>query len=137
MNTARRPRDMGQTLVEFVMVAPLFFALLVGVIEGGRYAFYAQHLHHATREGARYQVVHGSASLDPTGPPDGADIKQAVIDAATVFVLEPDDIQLDWNPNNNHRGTTITVSAAYTFQPIIALFGPLTVTAESSLVINN
>ena len=136
-----RRRQAGQTLVEFALITPIFLALLIGVIEGGRFVFYAEHLNNAVREGARYQVIHGSRSADPTGPtsgdPTGEDIRSAVIDAAMVFEIDPADIDLAWSPDNNRRGTTVTVRAEYTYVPIIGIFGPITISAESSLVINN
>jgi hypothetical protein len=139
--THRGRRSAGQTLVEFALIAPLFIVLLVGIIEGGRYVFYAEHLNNATREGARYQVVHGNRSSAPTGPtsgdPTGEAVKQAVVDAGMVLEIDPADIDLIWSPDNNRRGTTITVRAEYTYSPIINLFGPITIDAESSLVINN
>ena len=63
-----RARSGGQALVEFSLVAPLFFLLLLAVIEGGRFIFYYEILHNATREGARYAIVHGANSYCPSGP---------------------------------------------------------------------
>lgn len=61
----------GQTLVEFAMVAPLFFLLLLSILEFGRAVYYLQILNSAAREGARYAIVHGNESVDPSGPPPG------------------------------------------------------------------
>ena len=55
----------GQALVEFALVAPMFFLLLLGIIEAGRFIFYYEVLHNATREGARYAIVNG-ANVDPS-----------------------------------------------------------------------
>ncbi len=92
----RRP-GAGQALVEFAFVAPLFFLLLFGIIEAGRFIFYYEILNNATREGARYAIVNGANSITscadggPTGPPApnttscdpaGDDVRQAVRDAA-------------------------------------------------------
>jgi hypothetical protein len=43
------------------------------------------------------------------------------------------------NPANNGRGATVTVSASYTYHPIVPLvpLPPITISAESSLVVNN
>lgn len=68
-NTTRRGR--GQALVEFAMIAPLFFLLLLSIIEFGRAVYYIQILNNAAREGARYAIVHGNESTDPSGPPPG------------------------------------------------------------------
>lgn len=64
-------RRRGQALVEFAMVAPFFFMLLLSIVEFGRATYYVQILNNAAREGARYAIVHGNESTDPTGPPPG------------------------------------------------------------------
>jgi hypothetical protein len=67
----RRGRSRGQTLVEFALVAPLFFLLLFSIIEFGRVVYYSQVLNNAAREGARYAIVHGAGSLESGGCPSG------------------------------------------------------------------
>ena len=54
-----RRRRRGQAMVEFALVAPLFFLLLFSIIEFGRAVYYIQMLNNAAREGARYAIVHG------------------------------------------------------------------------------
>ena len=84
-----RRRTKGQSLVEFSLVAPIFFLILFGIVEFGRAVYYIQILNNSAREGARYAIVHGNESTDPTGPPPGfplktnadpyaGDVKQAV-----------------------------------------------------------
>ena len=46
-------------MVEFALIAPLFFFLLFSIIEFGRAVYYIQMLNNAAREGARYAIVHG------------------------------------------------------------------------------
>jgi Flp pilus assembly protein TadG len=78
MSTRSGPRVGGsraQALVEFVLVAPIFFVLLFSIIEFGRAVYYIQILNNAAREGARYAIVHGNESTDPTGPPPGYPLK--------------------------------------------------------------
>ncbi len=69
--TRHHRRGRGQALVEFTLVAPIFFLLLFSIIEFGRAVYYIQILNNAAREGARYAIVHGNESTDPTGPPPG------------------------------------------------------------------
>ncbi|NBO91423.1 MAG: pilus assembly protein [Planctomycetia bacterium] len=47
----------GASVVEFALVAPIFFLLLFGIIEYCRLMFTWQLLNNAAREGARYAVV--------------------------------------------------------------------------------
>jgi hypothetical protein len=63
-----RGRSRGQTLVEFALIAPLFFFLLFSIIEFGRAVYYIQMLNNAAREGARFAIVHGHKSMSPSGP---------------------------------------------------------------------
>jgi Flp pilus assembly protein TadG len=137
------PRSIGQSMVEFALVFPIFIVLLIGLVEGGRYVFYAESLNHAAREGARYAIIHGGNSSAPTGPPHdptGAAVQQAVRDAAVGFG-DPDAIEFPvgptWSPLNNDRGSNVTVTVEYTYMPVVPVFGAITVEAEATLVINN
>jgi TadE-like protein len=136
-------------MVEFALVAPMFFLVLFGIIEAGRFIFYYETLNNATREGARYAIVNG-ANVDPigcpTGPPApgsvacdvaGNDVRARVRNAA-FGVLTPITVDPVWLPDNG-RGSTVTVSATFTYRPLVPLvpLPPITIHAESSLVINN
>ena len=63
-----RRRSRGQAMVEFALVAPMFFLLLFAIIEFGRAVYYIQMLNNAAREGARFAIVHGSESPLPERP---------------------------------------------------------------------
>jgi Flp pilus assembly protein TadG len=54
----------GKALVEFAFVAPLFFLLIVGMIEFGRTIMVMQVMTNAAREGARLAAVGASAETD-------------------------------------------------------------------------
>jgi hypothetical protein len=143
--TRRRAR--GQALVEFAMVAPFFFLLLFGIIEAGRFIFYYETLNNATREGARYAIVNGANTLGcPSGPPapgtsgcdvPGDNVRQKVRDAS-FGVLSPITVTPTWDPDNG-RGSMVTVTASFTYRSLIPLvpLPPITVDAESTLVVNN
>lgn len=147
---AAHRRSRGQALAEFALVAPIFFMVMFGIIEAGRFMFYYETLNNATREGARYAIVHGVNSFDCTGPPapgaasacdpSGADVKQRVRDSAFGVFGTSITVTPEWHdPNNNGRGSTITVTATYTYSSLIPLvpLPAITVKAESSLVVNN
>jgi len=164
---AGRRRGPGQALVEFAIVAPLFFVLMFGLFEFGRAVYYIQVVNNAAREGTRYAIVHGSNSLRPSGPmlngnpwdPTGRDVVQAVdsfavgIDPASLQVMvcwngKPpgpaaapcDNAGGDYGPGNNDPGSTIHVRVTYQFQPVLSGLIPLpsfTLAGESTLVINH
>jgi hypothetical protein len=145
---AGRRRSRGQALTEFALVAPIFFLVLFAVIEAGRFMFYYETLNNATREGARYAIVHGANSFDCTGPPApsatgpcdpaGEDVKQRVRDAAFGVLGSGVAVTPIWDDDND-RGKTVTVTAVFTYTSLIPLLPlpPITVEAESSLVVNN
>lgn len=145
-------RSTGQALVEFAIVAPIFFLLLFGIIEGGRFILYYQTLNNATREGARYAIVHGSNSYCPSGPmppgesaptgcydPVGAKVVQQVKETAFGVLGPSIAVTPEWGPLGNGRDSDVRIRATYTYSTLIPLvpLPPITISAESSLVINN
>lgn len=149
---ARQPRSVGQALVEFALVAPIFFLLLFGIIEAGRFILYYQTLNNATREGARYAIVHGSNSFCPSGPMppgqsapsgcydgSGARVVQQVRDTAFGVLGASVVVTPTWGLTGNGRDSDVTVRATYTYNTMVPLvpLPAITITAESRLVINN
>lgn len=141
-------------MVEFALIAPLFFLLLFSIIEFGRAVYYIQMLNNAAREGARYAIVHGAESQAPSGPfpvtkgavnpidPDGERVVAATKSAAIAIIdAAANDFQVDvrWCANDgdvadcpgthgdgdNGRNQTVKVTVTYTFQPLIAGVVPL------------
>jgi Flp pilus assembly protein TadG len=139
----------GQALVEFALIAPVFFLVLFSIVEAGRFIFYYEMLNNATREGARYAIVHGEQSFKPTGPPhqpSGADVIAKVRQSAVGMAGPALTVTPSWwtdgtetTPGTNERGMTVKVTASYTYSSLIPLvpLPSVTVEAESTLVINN
>jgi Flp pilus assembly protein TadG len=149
----RRSERRGQALVEFALVAPIFFLLLFGLIDFGRYVYYVQILNNAAREGARYAIVHGAKGIPRTGPPDdptGASVKSTVKNYLTGVIGQSSALTVDvcWDTKNgvgpacsgdNSRGTPVSVNVTYQFRSVIPIvpIPPITVQGASKLVINN
>jgi Flp pilus assembly protein TadG len=141
-------RSRGQALAEFALVAPMFLLVFFGIIEAGRFIFYYETLNNATREGARYAIVNGANTIGcPTGPAapgstpcdtSGEDVKQRVRDAAFGVMGTSVTVDPEWSPDNG-RGSTVKVTATYSYTSLIPLvpLPAITVEAESSLVVNN
>lgn len=164
MNTwVQRGRARGQALVEFALIAPIFFLLLFGLIEFGRAVYTIQILDNAAREGARYAIVHGAASTCPSGPmpngeanncdPSGAKVAKEVRRSAIgVAGLTSGDLSVvtRWCSNvstcttglgngTNARNQTVQVGVTYTYRTLVPLV-PLpdfTLTGGSTLVVNH
>jgi Flp pilus assembly protein TadG len=60
----QRNRERGATLVEFSIAATVFITMLFAVLEFGRALWVHNALTDAARRGARYAVLHTSASRD-------------------------------------------------------------------------
>lgn len=145
---AGRRHSRGQALVEFALVAPLFFLILFAIIEAGRFMLYYEMLNNATREGARYAIVNGANTLGcASGPPalgtsacdePGNRVIARVRDAAFGVLGDGVTVVPTWHPDNG-RGSTVTVAATYVYRVLIPIvpLPPITVHAESSLVVNN
>jgi hypothetical protein len=153
-------RSRGQALAEFALVVVPFLMLLFGIIEAGRFIYYYETLNNATREGARYAIVHGENTIGrSTGPdtgtssesddPTGEDVEARVREAALGMVGSDVTVERCWwystcdfathGDGNYLRGATITVHATYTYSLIVPLvpLPNITVEAESTLVVNN
>jgi Flp pilus assembly protein TadG len=148
-----RGRASAQALVEFALVAPIFFLLLFAIIEGGRFMLYYETLNNATREGARYAIVHGSNSRCPSGPmpvgstrplpacydAPGANVVQRVKDSAFGLLGPSVVVTPTWDALGNGRNADVSVEASYTYSALVPIvpLPQITITAESRLVINN
>lgn len=69
--------DRGTSLIEFAIVAPVFILLLIGIIEIGRFTYFAILATHAARAGAQYAAQNLQTAADAsTG---GSNTKNAAL----------------------------------------------------------
>ena len=74
----RNAKPRGQAMVEFALIFPIFILLLVGMFDLGRVIWVNDTLATASREAARFAIVHGAKSSCPVGPPAaGAEVPTA------------------------------------------------------------
>ena len=94
-------------MVEFALVAPVFIFMLVGVIEMGRYAYFAILAQHAARAGVQYaaQSLETAADASVSGPAtasaaslDGQSLSQWKV---TSWVMCTNNLQVAPCPANN------------------------------------
>jgi Flp pilus assembly protein TadG len=95
LRQVRRARH-GQSLVEFAMVAPLFFLLVFGITDFGRLFFTQETLQHALREAGRYAVT-GQHQQDPNNPATPLSRVQSIRNIAQQYAvgLLPDSSNID------------------------------------------
>jgi len=133
----RHPRntELGQSLVEFSMVLPIFLVLIFGLVDFGR-AFYAWLIvTEAAREGARAAAVQGDASTvnskiyasfcSGTGSPPPSS-SCGIDDSSSVFQITTGNLQ-------GTRGQETTVDITYTFSFVTPIGGLLQLIGGSNL----
>jgi hypothetical protein len=136
----RRARnDRGTTIVEFALVLPIFFLLILGIFDFGRYFFVDHTLQYATREGMRLALVGGKLN-DQQGHPmtREASIIQKIKDNASLAV-DPSSLSIyifqigsdysdpsNWQnlpPNAGDPGWYMRVRTRYTYEFMTPLIG--------------
>jgi Flp pilus assembly protein TadG len=113
--TPRLIRRRGVAATEFAIVAPIFFLLIIGVIEVGRAIMVQQVLINAARAGARRAVMLSST-------------QQETLDAVTDFTdsvgVPTVTASVTPDPGAAAAGTAITVSASVNFASVSWLPAP-------------
>lgn len=116
--TCRRKRR-GAALVEFAIVAPLFFLIVFGIIEFGRAIMVQQVLTNASREGARLAV------LDSTTP-TASEVTSKVTDylaragiSGAIVTINPTE------PTSAKYGEPVTVTVKIPFGSVSWLPSPM------------
>jgi Flp pilus assembly protein TadG len=116
-----RDDERGTAMVEFALVAVLFFIpLIFGIIEFGRVVWAKNMVTAAAREGTRYAVVHGADNTGNTA--DSAAVANYVINRTS---LSPLFVSTQWKQLKNAQDTVI-VTVKYTYTPIVKVPGLLT-----------
>ncbi len=106
------PREHGQSAVEFALVAPIFFALLFGVIAAGWLFFQSSAVNDAAQGGAREAIVvtfsgqrlylsGGCASGTPVS------VQQAAQHAANILPVNPNPLCRTSNDSFCPSGNTL------------------------------
>lgn len=117
-----RRLECGVAVVEFALVAAVFFTLLIGIMEMGRILFYWNTAAEVTRLGARTAVVCDM---------NDADIKAKMV--ALFPALTTADITVDYEPSacsaaeNNCEWITVSIAGGVKIDTFIP-FVPLSVT---------
>ena len=111
----RRRDRKGTSVVEFAIVAPLFFMLLIGIIEVGRALMVQQVLINASRVGARRAVMFSST-------------ENAVIDAVEEYAdgvgVSGVTVTVTPDPAAADSGDAVTVTASISFADVSWLPAP-------------
>lgn len=125
----------GAAAVEFALVSTFYLTLLLGVFEVGLYVADQQDLISAVHSTGRYAIVHGSSSSSPAS---AAALEQMV--GAKLMLINSTSITANasFSPNNS-PGSKVTITASYTWKPIVPLLHlpSATISASSAATILN
>ncbi len=118
----RRKRT-GAAAVEFAVIAPIFFLMVLGMIEIGRAVMVQQIITNASREGARQAVLDGATATDVQ-----TYVNDYLTDASTptATVTFP-----QGNPENAGFGTSVEVRVSIPFSQVTWLPTPMYLGGEN------
>ena len=112
-----RKNRRGAAVVEFAIVAPVFFLLVFGMIEYGRLVMVQQILTNASREGARRAVLDGATT---------AEVTTAVTTYLTNARISGSSVAVSPNPPNTAAfGAPVTVTVSVPFNQVSWLPSPI------------
>jgi Flp pilus assembly protein TadG len=111
--------------VEFAIVAPVFFVMVLGMVEFGRMVMVQQVLTNASREGARVAVLDGATSQDVI------DKVRGYLTAAHLPAVDPG---ISPNPPSSaNYGDPVTVTVQVSFSQVSWLPTPIFVSGSTQL----
>ena len=105
----------GAAAVEFAIVAPVFFLLVIGMIEVGRAMMVQQVLINASRVGARQAVTAGATA---------SAVQTAVMDYATSVKVPSVSVTVTPDPVAAKSGDTMTVTTSVSYNNVSWLASP-------------
>ena len=124
----RKHRERGASILEFGLAFLVFMSALYGIMEFGRIVASYNILSGAAREGARYAVVHGSASGSAA---TASDIQTVVRNWAIGLDTSSVAVDTSWDPGNGPGGK-VKVKASYTITPFTGLILQNGITLQSN-----
>ncbi len=120
-----RRKRCGTAVVEFALVAPVFFLLVFGMIEFGRMVMVQQIITNASREGARIAVLDGTSAAEVNATVNNY-LQNARISGATIIIDPPE-------PNTAGYGTPVSVTVTVPFAQVSWLPAPFFIGANTNL----
>lgn len=128
MKTLDRKKEYGQDLMEYAIIFPVLFLILIGIFDLGRVVYYYSSLSNAAREGVRWGIIH---------PEDDTAITTRVCNSAigldlgcpnpniTITWFDKDGNSITRNSNNLRIARDIQVKVTYYFEPVNPLISYL------------
>jgi Flp pilus assembly protein TadG len=129
-----RSGQRGATILEFSLSFLLVFTILIAIMEFARFVYSYNILAGATKEAARYAIVHGSKSGSPATE---ADIRAQVNRWAIGLDRELITVNTTWVPANT-PGSRVQIQTTYNIAPMTGLIlrAPITLGSRSEMKIS-
>ena len=121
-------------MVEFALMALLFFAVVFSVMDTARLLFQRASVTQAAAVTARYAALHGATAAAngkaSVGPGDDAALKAIALQSTSWLSSSGLTVHGVWAPANNNKGSRVSVTVTYAASPVVGLLWP------GALVIN-
>lgn len=130
----RRSTQKGAAMVEFALTFVAILLILFGIMEFGRIIYSYNILACATKEAARYAIVHGSRS----GSPATAAAIETQLERWTIGLDRSRiNVATTWDPSNT-PGSVVRIQATYNVMPMTRMIfrNPLLLSSRAEVVIS-
>ncbi|MBI4891994.1 MAG: pilus assembly protein [Acidobacteria bacterium] len=142
--STRHARSRGAIMVEAALTIIVFLMILFGIIDFGRMIWAYSTVAHATREAARYAMVHGSTSAAPAGSAQVAGVVRSQLLALDGSKVQ---VSVEWIASNpppvtgiaNRPGDTVAIRSDYPFSTLLPYMpaGALHLKSSSRMMIHH
>ena len=127
--------ELGQDLMEFAIIFPILFMILVGIFDLGRVVYFYSALTNAAREGARKAVVDPSNTTYINNTVNHYAIGLNLGCPDSTPTPEPSVIVNIIDQDLNGRDDHVTVRLCYQFRPVSLIIGGLLGLAQGDSII--
>lgn len=129
--------EVGQSLLELAIVLPLLVLIVLGALDLGRAFFTVIVISNASREGARYLVLHPADNLGGYSGTEIAAIAEASGSFVTINVGDVNATCADADADGCDSGSTAIVTVNNAFFPILGWFipSPLPLTRSTEMLV--
>ncbi len=126
----------GSAATQLALVLPIFLGFTLGIMDAGRLMWTQVTIDQAAKKGARFAIVHGSASASPASADAIAD---CIREKLTALDPTAAGVTVSWDPDNA-PGSSVSVLVTYPFRFVGLTFlsvESITLDGSATMVISN
>lgn len=131
----RIKKEIGQAMVEFALVLPIFLTLIGGIVDFGWVFGNKLAADNASREAARYASIHANDSSYANNSAFVADVVSQAKSRVPDFIKADNKINVSVNKINSNADIKIVIDwTAETFMPFYSkLLNPIKIESETTM----